>query len=816
MTTDDALGDTGASVYVCINESFAERVIKRLNPKIVNKFEPRGVQGYDGKDGQQIRQALMVHFAVGGRTVKDVPVFVLNMKHDVIFGKLWFEKHDVLPDCCRRRLVFPPKMPRDSWERNLAMDDADTWIKHPKFQKDAERRDNRIAKEDYRREAQRKAAKQAIPVKVLSRKEDSHPQPFDRKYEAPSVEEVQEEEEDHLPAEAEDPESGEITDKALKEPPADTHNLPSLTKGMFQSEAYAKMDRALRGEPFIAAPREETDEPDESMADDWHSDHRGQYRMRRDGTGWYKEYATYIMSMDASSFQRMVRVDKSQERVESISIDQLSAIIDRKKEEEFPDEESEELKKRALEVIPPEYHDLLRTFSKVDSDTLPPHRTGVDHRIEFVEGKTAEDLGYSPLYKMSLDELEAVREYLQDQLRRGFIEPSDAPWASPVLFVGKSDGSLRFCVDYRKLNNLTVKDRYPLPLIEETLSRISKARYFTKIDVRQAFHRIRIRKGDENFTTFRTRYGSYRYKVLPFGMSNGPATFQRYINDTLFEYLDDFCSAYVDDVLIYSNTLEEHREHVRKVLSKLRDAGLQVNIKKSEFHVAETKFLGYIIGAEGIRVDPEKVRVVRDWNAPTSVKGVQSFLGFCNFYRKFMRNYSRITKPISNLTKQGVPYVWSEQCEEAFLRLKEVLTSSPLLKHFDYDLPTKVETDASDGVCAGVLSQLHDDGVWHPVAFYSKTMMPAELNYGIPDKELLAVVLALKTWRPELVGQQRKEPFLVITDHLALETFSLKQQLNLRQAGWASLFSEYNFVITFRPGKENVLADALSRKQDEL
>jgi hypothetical protein len=220
--------------------------------------------------------------------------------------------------------------------------------------------------------------------------------------------------------------------------------------------------------------------------------------------------------------------------------------------------------------VPDIYSKYYSAFSKSASDQLPPNRT-YDHKIT-LEGQNL--LGYSPLYKMTTEELHTVKQYLLDNLHKGFIEPSQAPYASPVLFVKKPNGSLRFCIDYRKLNEITKKDRYPLPLIDETLARIANAKIFTKLDIRQAFHRIRIDPGSEELTTFRTRYGSYKCKVLPFGLTNGPATYQRYMNDVLFDYLDDFCTAYLDDILIYSDNKLEHEIHVKKVLQRLIDAGL--------------------------------------------------------------------------------------------------------------------------------------------------------------------------------------------------------------------------------------------------
>jgi hypothetical protein len=307
-------------------------------------------------------------------------------------------------------------------------------------------------------------------------------------------------------------------------------------------------------------------------------------------------------------------------------------------------------------------------------------------------------------------------------------------------------------VDYRKLNQLIKKDQHPLPLIDETLARISQAKIFTKLDIRQAFHHLRIHPDSEELTTFRTRYGSYKYKVLPFGLTNGPAAYQRYMNTVLFDYLDDFCTIYLDDILIYSDNELEHEEHVRKVLLRLRKAGLQADIKKTEFHVTRTKYLGFIISTKGIEVDPEKISAINSWGYPTTVRGVQSWLGFCNFYRRFIQDYGRIARPLTQLTGKDVLFNFDASCQEAFDKLRTALVSAPILRHYRPELETMVETDASDGVVAGILSQRTAiEEPWHPVGYFSKTMSPAELNYQVHDKEMLAIVKSLSQWRADLV-----------------------------------------------------------------
>lgn len=306
-------------------------------------------------------------------------------------------------------------------------------------------------------------------------------------------------------------------------------------------------------------------------------------------------------------------------------------------------------------VLPKCYHRNLALFEPGNADQLPPLRgKGIDHSIELerdADGKEKE-VPWGPLYSMSKDELLVLRKTLTELLDKQFIRVSSSPAAAPVLFVRKPGGGLRFCIDYRALNRISKKDRYPLPLIHETLRTIAQAKWFTKLDVSAAFYKLRIAKGDEWKTAFRTRYGSFEWLVTPFGLAGAPSTFQRYINTTLRDYLDDFCSAYLDDVLIYTNgSLKEHRKQVQKVLARLQDAGLYLDISKCEFEVKTTKYLGFIIEAgKGTRMDPEKVKAVLEWAAPKTVKGVQAFIGFANFYRKFIDGFSNIVRPIMALT----------------------------------------------------------------------------------------------------------------------------------------------------------------------
>jgi predicted aspartyl protease len=469
------------------------------------------------------------------------------------------------------------------------------------------------------------------------------------------------------------------------------------------------------------------------------------------------------------------------------------------------------------EKLPQHYHKCLPLFSRTTADTLPPHRPGVDHEIRLEKDQQGQEKipPWGPLYGMSRDELIVLRKTLTELLDKNFIRASSSSAACPVLFARKPGGGLRFCVDYRGLNAITQKDRYPLPLISETLRALSKAKWLTKLDVIAAFHKIRVKEGDEWKTAFRTRYGLFEWLVTPFGLTGAPATFQRYINSTLQEYLDEFVTAYIDDVLIYSSgSLADHRKKVMAVMKKMQEAGLQVDIDKCDFEAKTVKYLGFIIEAgRGIRVDPEKIQAIQLWERPTTVRGVRSFLGFANYYRTFVPRFSEIARPLTALTKKGVPFTWTNECEQAFLDLKTLLISAPVLAQWDPDRTTVVEADSSGYAIGGALSQYDDEGILRPVAFFSQKNNPAECNYPIHDKELLAVIRCLEQWDPELRSVQQ---FEIWSDHKNLEYFQKKRQLSERQVRWAEKLSRYNFVLRYRPGKQGVVPDSLSRREQDL
>lgn len=472
--------------------------------------------------------------------------------------------------------------------------------------------------------------------------------------------------------------------------------------------------------------------------------------------------------------------------------------------------------------LPKQFSDYADVFSEREAESLPPLE-GRQHAIETVDGA---EPPYGPIYNLSETELSTLREYLETSEEKGWIRRSVSPAGAPILFVPKADGSLRLCVDYRGLNKITIKNRHPLPLIGETLDRLRGAKVFTKLDLRNAYYRVRIRPGDEWKTAFRTRYGHFEYQVMPFGLANAPATFQAFINRALEGLLDISCVVYLDDILIYSGDPTEHEDHVREVLERLRRFGLYAKLSKCEFFTQSVEFLGYVVSTAGISMEVSRVDTITAWPIPRSFRDVQVFLGFANFYRRFISGYSGIARPLTGLLKgsqkgkKSGPFEWGPQEQAAFDQLKKAFVTAPVLAHFDPAKPGRVETDASGQAISGIFSQPEEwpakDGlgpVWHPVAFFSRKMEPAEINYGTPDQELLAIVKSFEHWRHYLEGSQH--PIEVITDHDNLRYFATTKELSRRQARWSLAMQAYDFLITHRPGKKNP-ADGPSRRPDYM
>jgi hypothetical protein len=454
--------------------------------------------------------------------------------------------------------------------------------------------------------------------------------------------------------------------------------------------------------------------------------------------------------------------------------------------------------------------DFQDVFNKDSFDTLPERRSW-DHAIELVPDSKPTNCKVYPISPLEQKELDA---FIEEGLATGRIRPSKSPMASPVFFVKKKDGGLRFVQDYRALNAMTVKNRYPLPLINDLINRLKGARYFTKLDVRWGFNNVRIRGGDEWKAAFRTNRGLYEPLVMYFGLTNSPATFQTMMNEIFQDLiLSGDVMVYLDDILIAHSNLQKHRQVVREVLRRLRENKLYLRLEKCEFEKRSVEYLGVIISEGKVEMDPVKVAGVADWPAPTNRKDVQQFLGFTNFYRRFIRDFSHVARPLFDLTKKDVPWVWGPLESSAFQALKDAVTSTPVLMLPDDSKCYRLEADSSDFATGAVLSQQSDsDSKWHPIAFFSKSLNEVQRNYEIHDKEMLAIVRALEEWRHFLEGAAHSVE--IWTDHRNLEFFRKSQKLNRRQARWSLYLSRFDFELHHQPGRLMGRPDALSRRPD--
>lgn len=460
-----------------------------------------------------------------------------------------------------------------------------------------------------------------------------------------------------------------------------------------------------------------------------------------------------------------------------------------------------------LSMVPQVYHDLGEAFSKQRALSLPPHRP-YDCAIDLRSGAP---LPSSRLYRLSRPEHEAMEKYLSESLASGLITPSSSPVGAGFFFVKKKDGTLRPCIDYRGLNDITVRNKYSLPLLDAAFAPLQRARFFTKLDLRNAYHLVRIREGDEWKTAFKTPIGHFEYRVMPFGLTNAPAVFQALVNDVLRDMLRKYLFVYIDDILIFSETEEEHVQHVRSVLRRLLENSLFVKAEKCEFHKDSVSFLGFIVRQGELLPDPAKIQAVAEWPTPSTRKQLQRFLGFANFYRRFVRDYSKVAAPLTELTSTLRPFIWTREAEAAFSHLKVLFSTAPVLSHPDPTRQFVVEVDASDTGVGAVLSQRSAaDGKLHPCAFFSRRLSQAERNYDVGNRELLALVLALQEWRHWLEGAA--ERFLVWMDHKNLSYLHGAKRLNSRQARWALFLGRFEFTLTYRPGSKNAKPDALSRQ----
>src|ERR1051325_10896018 len=453
--------------------------------------------------------------------------------------------------------------------------------------------------------------------------------------------------------------------------------------------------------------------------------------------------------------------------------------------------------KEQIEGIIEKYKDLCVTdTTKLGRTDIVRHRINTgDH--EPIKGK--------PYRVNNEDKRNTIKNEIKKMEKAGVIRKSYSPWSSPVVIVEKKDGSKRFCVDYRKINQITIPDAHPLPRIDDILEQFETAKWFTSIDLASGYWQIAMEEQDIQKTAFTCGYGLYEFEVMPFGLTNVPATFQRLMNHILMEYLDEFVVVYIDDILIYSKTFEEHLEHLEKIFEKLKEANLMIKLKKCKFGEQNIEFLGHIIGRDGIKPDPEKIEKIKNLKIPNNLTELRSILGLCSYYRRFVKNFSKTVKPLNKLLKKNIKYKWTQEQQKALDTLKQKLIDYPILIQPDFEKPFILAVDASGYALGAVLSQLNEEGNEAMIAYASKTMNKAEQNYPITEQECLAVVWGIKHFHKYLINQK----FTVITDHSALKGLkNMKVIPKGRRGRWLEKLERYNFEIKHKSGKSKKNEDA--------
>jgi hypothetical protein len=462
--------------------------------------------------------------------------------------------------------------------------------------------------------------------------------------------------------------------------------------------------------------------------------------------------------------------------------------------------------------LPKEYQDFSQLFSDEAADRFPLSREW-DHAIDLKPG--APDALDCKVYPMTRDEDTALEKFLDKMVGKGYIRPSKSPYASPFFFVKKKDGKLQPVQDYRWLNSHTVRNQYPLPLIAQLISDLSGAHIFSKVDVRQGYNNVQIKKGDEWKAAFKTKFGHWEPLVMFFGLTNSPSTFQEMMNVIYKEVIEKHARRgtiiriYMDDIAIATTgTLQDHIDAVRDVLRVAEQHDLYFKLSKCTFHASSIDYLGVIIEKGMTRMDPVKIAGIKNWPTPTKVKDVRSFLGFCNFYWPFIRGFAHLARPLNELTCKDAEWSWGTRQQKAFKELKSRVTTEPVLAHPILTDPFELEVDASGFAMGAVLLQRKEDGKKHPIAYYSKTLSTAERNYDVYDLELLAIVNALDHWRSYLAGSPHK--IIIYSNHQNLLYWKEPHKISRRVAREVLMLSEYNFEIRHIKGTANGRADALS------
>ena len=452
-----------------------------------------------------------------------------------------------------------------------------------------------------------------------------------------------------------------------------------------------------------------------------------------------------------------------------------------------------------------QFYSLLLSFSDIfpESDDDFGHTPLLQHRIDTGSATPT----HQPPRRIPPHQRQEAQHLIQRMLEKNVISRSHSPWSSPVILVRKKDGSLRFCVDYRKINEVTRKDAYPLPRIDDTLDTLAGSSWFTTLDLLSGYWQVDIAESDRDKTAFATREGLFHFNVMPFGLCNAPATFQRLMDMVLAGLLWDVCLVYLDDVIIMGRDFQSHLNNIGMVLERLREAGLKVKPAKCVFFKKEVSFLGHVVSNKGISTDPSKAGKIAHWPTPSTLSQLQQFLGLASYYRRFIRNFATISRPLHRLTEKNTPFNWTTECDNAFIYLKKLLTTAPILSFPDFSRSFILDTDASNDGIGAVLSQRHNDGREYVIAYASRSLSKSERNYSVTRRELLAIVTFTNHFRQYLLGQK----FILRTDHHSLTWLTNFKNPEGQLARWLEKLSEYSFHIEHRPGLKHGNADSLSR-----
>ena len=473
--------------------------------------------------------------------------------------------------------------------------------------------------------------------------------------------------------------------------------------------------------------------------------------------------------------------------------------------------------------VPPHLLDLFDRSSKNLTSSERATLVQLLNKYQNSFSKSSDDIGHTDLVQHSINTRDAApirlpprrlplgkrqieKEEIKKMLDRGIIEPSTSAWSSPVVLITKKDGSPRFCLDYRKLNDVTVKDAYPLPRVEDCINALSGSKYFSSLDLNSGYWQVGMKTEDKEKTAFATTMGLYQFTVMSFGLSNAPSTFERLMENVLRGLQWEECLLYMDDIIVPCESIHQGIERLDHVLSRLQNANLKLKPSKCILFQDKVKFLGHVVSQDGILTDPDKITAVQTWPIPRNSKELKSFLGLCSYYRKFVKDFAKIAKPLHKISEKHAKFTWSDECEASFRTLKKALTSSPILAYPVPSAPFILDTDASDLSTGAVLSQVQNDREV-VIAYHSKSLNIHEQSYCVTRKELLAVVTALKTFHSYLYGQ----PVLIRTDNAAVSWMNSLKRPTGQVARWLEELGTYNLTICHRPGLQHRNADALSR-----